>query len=187
MYFGGGECFVKQGHVVIGKGYKKDGLYGMSFMKELRIAKVVHNETIGLLIFNEHPELTKARARGWYLLTRCTVHVCNSRDMFVDYQPVTGHEVVLENNSHVDVVGFGTVKLPLTTGKVLTLKNVFHMPAIIKCCISVNKLMEMGFSLGFDADGCYVKKDQQIVGNGYTEDGLYRLSVINERSGENQA
>ncbi|PWA92534.1 hypothetical protein CTI12_AA074830 [Artemisia annua] len=183
MYFGGGECFVKQGHVVIGKGYKKDGLYGMSFMKELRIAKVVHNETIGLLIFNEHPELTKARARGWYLLTRCTVHVCNSRDMFVDYQPVTGHEVVLENNSHVDVVGFGTVKLWLTTGKVLTLKNVLHMPAIIKCCISVNKLMEMGFSLGFDADGCYVKKDQQIVGNGYTEDGLYRLSVIDERSG----
>ncbi|GKA09901.1 hypothetical protein Tco_0689334, partial [Tanacetum coccineum] len=70
---------------------------------------------------------------------------------------------------------------------VLTLKNVFHMPAIIKCCISVNKLMEMGFSLGFDDEGCYVKDDQQIVGNGYTEDGLYRLSVIDERSGENQA
>ncbi|GJZ95531.1 hypothetical protein Tco_0667865 [Tanacetum coccineum] len=55
---------------------------------------------------------------------RFTVHVCNSRDMFVDYQPVTGHEVVLKNNSPVDVVGFGTV----TTVKVLTLENAFHMP-----------------------------------------------------------
>ncbi|GKA70840.1 hypothetical protein Tco_0776979, partial [Tanacetum coccineum] len=85
--------------------------------------KVVHKETIGLLVCNEDQELTQARARGWYLATRCTVHVCNSRDMFVDYEPVTGHEVILDNNSHVDVVGFGTVMLPLTTGKVLTLEN----------------------------------------------------------------
>ena len=90
--------------------------------------RVVHKETIGLLVCKEDKELTQARARGWYFASRCTVHVCNSRDMFVDYEPVTGHEVILDNNSHVDVVGFGTVMLPLTTGKVLTLENVFHIP-----------------------------------------------------------
>ena len=97
------------------------------------------------------------------------------------------HEVVLENNSHVDVVGYGTVKLQFTTGNVLTLNSVFHMPAIIKCCISMNKLMEMGLGVAFGGDGCYVKKGQQIVGNGVVEAGMFRLGVIDEHSGGNQA
>nr|GEU67346.1 putative reverse transcriptase, RNA-dependent DNA polymerase, Gag-polypeptide of LTR copia-type [Tanacetum cinerariifolium] len=64
--------------------------------------RVVHKETIGLLqVFNnEDPELTEARARGWYLARECTVHVCNSKDMFVDYEPLIGY---------VGVVGFRTV------------------------------------------------------------------------------
>ncbi|GJR35272.1 RNA-directed DNA polymerase, eukaryota [Tanacetum coccineum] len=72
-------------------------------MPHVDTKRVVHKETIGFLVCNEDQELTQARARGWYLATRCTVHVCNSRDMFVDYEPVTGHEVILDNNSHVDV------------------------------------------------------------------------------------
>lgn len=110
--FGGGQCVIKQGDVVIKKGYKDNVLYKMDFMKEPPThAKVVHHEKIGLLMGNEHPELTKARVRGWYLLASCTMHVCNSRDMFVDYQSATGHEVVLEDKSRVDVLGYGTVKL----------------------------------------------------------------------------
>ncbi|GJT88706.1 hypothetical protein Tco_1070423 [Tanacetum coccineum] len=63
--------------------------------------RVVHKETIGFLqVFNnEDLELTEARARGWYLARECTVHVCNSRDMFVDYKLLIGY---------VGVVGFGT-------------------------------------------------------------------------------
>ncbi|GKD24542.1 hypothetical protein Tco_1230756, partial [Tanacetum coccineum] len=105
-------------------------LFQLSLLEEQPVKKVVLDETIDLLASNEHPKLSKTRARGWYLLSRGTVHVCNSRDMFVDYLPLTGHEVVLENNSPVDVVGFGTVKLQLTSGKVLILENVFHMPKI---------------------------------------------------------
>ncbi|GJX02565.1 mutator type transposase [Tanacetum coccineum] len=186
--FGGGQCVIKQGDVIVQKGYKDDVLYKMDFMKEPpKVPKLEIELTIGLSMGDEHPELTKSRARGWYLLPRCTMHVCNSRDMFVDYQPVTGHEAVLEDDSRVAVVGYGTVKLQLTTGKVLTLERVFHMPAISKCCISVGFLKEMGFSVGFDDEGCYVKKGDQIVGNGFVEGGLVRLGVIDERSGGNQA
>nr|GEX77980.1 hypothetical protein CTI12_AA388150 [Tanacetum cinerariifolium] len=179
--FWGRQCVVKQGVVVVHKEHKEYLLYTMDCVKEPSpLAKVVHRETIGLF-GSEHPELTKARARGWYMLARCIMHVCHSRDMFVDYQPVPGHEVVLEDDSRVAVVGYGTVKLQLTTGKVLTLKRVFHMPAVVKCCISIKKLKKMGFSLGFDAEGCYVKKGDQIVGNGFIKDGLFRLDLIDER------
>ncbi|GKA27873.1 hypothetical protein Tco_0714041 [Tanacetum coccineum] len=183
---GGRECVLEAGEKVIFKMYNDGVLYKLNFVLESPLPKVVHHETLGLLIANEHPKLAKARTQRWYLLTRCTVHVCNSRDMFVDYQPVTSHEVVLENNSHVDVVGYGTVKLQLTTGNVLTLKNVFHMPAIIRCCLSMNKLMEMGLGVAFHGEGCYVKKGDQIVGNGFVEDGLFRVGVIDERPSENQ-
>ncbi|GJY51619.1 hypothetical protein Tco_0442466 [Tanacetum coccineum] len=105
----------------------------------------VHKETIGFLQVsnNEDPELTQARARGWYLARGCTVHVCNSRDMFVDYEPLPGY---------VGVVGFGTVMLPLTTGKVLILKKVFHIPTMAKSLISVVKLTDIGFGVSFWGD-----------------------------------
>nr|GEY40300.1 hypothetical protein CTI12_AA544960 [Tanacetum cinerariifolium] len=196
MCLGSGGCVIKNSQNVIGQGYIEDGashnsdmlssLFRLSLMEESPVKKVVLDETIGLLVSNEHLELTKVRARGWYLLTGCTVHLCNSRDMFVDYQPVTGHEVVLKNNSHVDVVGYGTVKLQLSTGNVLTLSNAFHMPAIVKCCISMNKLMEMGLGVAFHGEGCYVKKGDQILGNGFVEDGMFRLGVIDERSAGSQ-
>ncbi|GKD00575.1 hypothetical protein Tco_1170849, partial [Tanacetum coccineum] len=71
--------------------------------------------------------------------------------------------------------------------KVLTLERVFHMPAISKCCISVGFLKEMGFSVAFHGEGCYVKKGDQIVGNGFVEEGLFRMGLIGEHSAGNQA
>nr|GEU59674.1 hypothetical protein CTI12_AA544960 [Tanacetum cinerariifolium] len=185
-----GGCVIQKSQKVIGQGHLEDGashngdalssLFRLSLMEERPVKKVVLDETIGFLESNEHLELLKVRARGWYLLTRCTVHVCNSRDMFVDYQPMTGHEMIPENNIPVDVVVFGTVKLQLTSGKVLTLENVFHMPKITKCCISVSKLTKMGFTVGFWNEGCDIKKDHETVGIGYVEDELYRLGVVDK-------
>ncbi|GKC21404.1 hypothetical protein Tco_1023554 [Tanacetum coccineum] len=120
--------------------------------------RVVHKETIGFLVCNEDQELTQARARGWYLATRCTVHVCNSRDMFVDYEPVTSHEV-------------------------LTLENDFHILTITKYLISVVKLTDIGFSVSFGGDQCAINKGRNVIGKGYKEGGSYQLSVLEENSG----
>ncbi|GKC15436.1 hypothetical protein Tco_1012218 [Tanacetum coccineum] len=139
------------GDVVAMKMYNDGVLYKLNLLEEPPFATVVHHETIGLLIANEHSKLTEARARG----------------------------------CHVNVVEYGTVKLQLTTGNVLTLNNVFHMPAIVKCCISMNKLIEMGLGVAFHGEGCYVNKSDQIVGNGFVEDGMFCLGVIDERSGGN--
>ncbi|GKD53856.1 hypothetical protein Tco_1287243, partial [Tanacetum coccineum] len=50
---------------------------------------------------HEHDSIATP-TRGWYLARRCTVHVCNSRDISVDYESLP---------RHVGVVGFGTVML----------------------------------------------------------------------------
>ncbi|GKF00236.1 ribosomal protein, partial [Tanacetum coccineum] len=58
------------------------------------------------------------KAQGWYLPFGSSAHVCYSRDMFVDYNPMRNHELILDNNDHVDVAGIGTVVLRFTTGMV---------------------------------------------------------------------
>uniref|UniRef100_A0A251T387 Retrovirus-related Pol polyprotein from transposon TNT 1-94-like beta-barrel domain-containing protein n=1 Tax=Helianthus annuus TaxID=4232 RepID=A0A251T387_HELAN len=162
---------------------------------ETKPVKVVHNEVIGL-ITDEDPVVSKMRRRGWYLASRCTVHVCNSRDMFVDYQPWTvhvcnsrdmfvdyqpwtGHEVVLDFNSRAEVAGIGSVELHFTTGKVLRLLNVFHIPTIRKCLLSACILLGNDYIISMDATrGTTIEKNHEIVGKGYLEDGLIRMSII---------
>nr|XP_043627148.1 uncharacterized protein LOC122598628 [Erigeron canadensis] len=183
MVFGGGEVIIKKSDEIMGKGYKQGGSYRLSIIEgpePKSEGKVVHKEKISLFPDND-PYLSNLRRRGWYLSSRCTVHVCNSRDMFMDYQAWSGHEVILDNNEHVEVAGTGTVKLQFTTGKIMTLTNVFHMPTIKKCLLSLHKFPENGLSIYSGEGGeIIIKKDSKIIGKGYNEDGLLRLSVVDE-------
>ncbi|GKA23010.1 ribonuclease H-like domain-containing protein [Tanacetum coccineum] len=65
MTCGGRKCVIKAGDMVVFKMYNDGVLYKMNLSEEPPLATVVHHETIGLLIANEHPKLTEARARGW--------------------------------------------------------------------------------------------------------------------------
>ncbi|GJR82705.1 hypothetical protein Tco_0153490 [Tanacetum coccineum] len=145
--------------------------------------KVVHDETLSLMVANESPELIKARARGWVLSTRCTVHVCNSSDMFVDYHPLNGHEANVVLGGRAEVAGVGRVKLRLATGKLWTLRNVFHMPKSIKCILSFSKLGEsnLATTMYMVDEGCVLKNGDELVAKAYVEGGLLRLSLVDER------
>nr|GEU91925.1 reverse transcriptase domain-containing protein [Tanacetum cinerariifolium] len=98
--FWGEGCDIKKDHDIVGKGYAEHDMYRLS-------------------VVDEHP------SADYDPMIDHKVNVDN--DDHAD--PVINRKVVLENNSHVDVVGYGTVKLQLTAWNVLTLKNVFHMPA----------------------------------------------------------
>ncbi|GJY41386.1 retrovirus-related pol polyprotein from transposon TNT 1-94 [Tanacetum coccineum] len=114
-------------------------------------------------------------ANGWYLDSGATVHVCDSRDKFVDYQKVTGKQVIMANIDRADVCGFGTVKLKFTSGNVVTLQNVYHVPSNPKCLISVSKLDENGFKITFESRKVVISKNGVFVRKGYTLGGMYRV------------
>ncbi|GJT70340.1 ribosomal protein [Tanacetum coccineum] len=73
--------------------------------KKSDTVKVVLKEIIGF------GTRSNKKAQGWYLNCGSSAHVCYSRDMFVDYNPMKNHEVILDNKDHVDVAGIGTVVL----------------------------------------------------------------------------
>ncbi|GKG41641.1 hypothetical protein Tco_0473392, partial [Tanacetum coccineum] len=97
--------------------------------------------------------------------------------------------MILENNDHVDVAGIGTVVLRFTTGKVLILSNVLHIPRISNCLVSVSKLNVLGYIISLGGGACVIKKWDEVIGEGI-DDGSsdhddilstrYRLSLLEE-------
>ena len=79
-------------------------------------------------------------------------HVTPYRSVFKTYEAVNGEKVVFMGNSSTNsVMGKGTVLLPLTSGKVLTLKDVHHIPGLRKNLVSVKKLDDHDFRVVFDS------------------------------------
>ena len=62
----------------------------------------------------------------WWFDTGATIHICKDRNLFKSYEVNKGEadEVTGANKVPSKVLGKGTIELPLTSGKVLTLVNV---------------------------------------------------------------
>ncbi|KAL7614579.1 hypothetical protein Lser_V15G09140 [Lactuca serriola] len=118
--------------------------------------------------------------QGWVFSTGASVHVCNSRDKFVDYRPVTGKHVSQLDNSKVNVSGIGSVTLRFTSGQTVTLKDVVHIPSFINCFVSVGRFVEEGFAVSFDSGKAMIYKNKKFVGNGCMRPGGFLLNVDND-------
>ncbi|GFZ16786.1 hypothetical protein Acr_26g0000560 [Actinidia rufa] len=89
---------------------------------------------------------------GWWVDSGATCHVTPHRSVFKTYEAVNGEKAVfIGNSSTSSVMGKGTVLLPLTSGKMLTLKDVHHIPGLRKSLVSVKKLDGHGFRVVFDS------------------------------------
>lgn len=144
----------------------------MPHSKAMRTEKVVLKAIIGCGTRSNN------KAQGWYLNCGSSEHVCYSRDMFVDYNPMSDHEVILDNDDHLDVAGIGTVVIRFNTHKVLTLSNVLHIPKISKCYVSVAKLDDLGYFMSFVDGICVITKSHVVIGKGYhLGNFVYRLSL----------
>nr|GEV96412.1 hypothetical protein CTI12_AA544960 [Tanacetum cinerariifolium] len=138
--------------------YGETGHYAREYKyKKFGTMRVVLKEILGF------QTKSNMKAQGWYLTFGSSAHVCYSRDMFVDYNPMRNHELILDNNDHVDVARIGTVVLRFTTCKVLTLTNVLHIPAISKCLVSISKVDVHGYIMSFGGGRCIIKKSCELI------------------------
>lgn len=62
------------------------------------------------------------------------------------------------NGTHAAVHGVGTVNLKFTSGKIVQLKNVQHVPSIKKNMVSGSLLCRDSFKLAFDSNKCVMSK-----------------------------
>ena len=75
------------------------------------------------------------------------------------------------------VIGKGEVLLKLTSGKVLALCDVLHVPDIRWNLVSVSLLGKARVRILFDSDIIVLTKNDAFVGNGYCNQGLFMLNV----------
>jgi hypothetical protein len=68
----------------------------------------------------------------WWLDSVANVHVCFDASLFSSYQVAQDSFVLMGNGSHDSVHGVGSVDLKLTSGKIMQLKNMHHVPSINK-------------------------------------------------------
>ncbi|KAK1686094.1 hypothetical protein QYE76_046942 [Lolium multiflorum] len=93
----------------------------------------------------------------WWVDTGANVHVCADISMFTSYQ-ARGSSVMMGNGLHATVRGVGTVDLKFTSGKIVQLKNVLHVPSIKKNLVSGSHLMKDGFKLVFESNKVVLSK-----------------------------
>jgi hypothetical protein len=83
---------------------------------------------------------------------------------------------MLGNGSHATILGVGTVDLNLTSGKIVRLKNVQHVPSINKNLVSGSLLCRDGFKLVFESNKVVISRYDQFIGKGYDSEGLLHFS-----------
>ena len=85
--------------------------------------------------------------------------------------------MLIGNCSHAFVHGIVTVDLKFTSGKIVRLKNVHHVPSINKNLVSGSLLCRDGYKIVFESNKFVVSKFGTFVGKGYECRGLFRLSL----------
>jgi hypothetical protein len=94
----------------------------------------------------------------WWLDSGANVHVCSDASLFSSYQVARDSSVLMENGSHASVCSVGTVDLKLTSGKIVQLKNVQHVPSINKNLVNVSLLCRDDFKVVLESNKFVVSK-----------------------------
>ncbi|KAJ9542149.1 hypothetical protein OSB04_028655 [Centaurea solstitialis] len=111
------------------------------------VANLVANVDLGGVYMIS--SLTRAvAARGWFVDTGATIHVCGQRRYFSTYRPAPAGTVVVCADGHrADVLGIGDVTLRFKRGRTVVLTDALHVPTISKGLVSADKFDKGGFKM----------------------------------------
>jgi hypothetical protein len=87
--------------------------------------------------------------------------------------------MMMGNGSHTFVRDVGTIDLKLTSGKIMQLRNVQHVPSINKNLVSGSLFYRDGFKVLLQPNKIVVSKCGQFIGKGYVCGGLFHFLVSN--------
>jgi hypothetical protein len=87
--------------------------------------------------------LSVCHSPGCWIDTGANIPVCADISLFSSYQAGGISSLLMGNGSHAHVLGVGSIDLKLTSGKIVRLKNVQHVPTIKKNLVSGSLLLEV--------------------------------------------
>ena len=117
------------------------------------------------------------QSTDWWIDTGANIHVCCDFSLFSSYQVTGNGSVLMGNGLSASVLGVGMVDLKFTSGRIVQLKNVQHVPAIKKNLVSGSLLCREGFKLVFESSKVVFTKYGLFDGKDYECGGLFRFSL----------
>ena len=116
----------------------------------------------------------------WIVDAEATDHVARDRVGFVEYRrvPTSSKWMCIGNESRMEVLGIGTYKLQLRCGCTLLLHDVLYAPGMRQNLLSVNVLLELGFSFGFHGRSVDIFLGSTCFGHAFiSDDRLFHLDI----------
>lgn len=96
----------------------------------------------------------------------CSYHMCPMDELFPEYQPYEGGQVIMGNNASYKVIGIGSIKLRLADGYVKIMSKVRHCLELKRSLISLGALEEEGYSFKVENSILKILKGSRIVMKG---------------------
>jgi hypothetical protein len=97
--------------------------------------------------------------------------------MFTSYQAARDFSILMGNGTHASIRGVDTVDLKFTSGKIMQLRNVQHVPTMNKNLVSGSLLCRDGFKIILESNKVVISKHRQFIEKGYVCGGLFRFSL----------
>eukprot|EP00253_Pinus_taeda_P014378 PITA_14378 len=91
---------------------------------------------------------------AWLIDSGASFHFTPHRELFYEYEKYDGGDVFLGDDRKARIIGRGKVKLKLQGGRVRTLPDVLHIPALARNLIFVSKLDDASVKTVFEKDTC---------------------------------
>ena len=117
---------------------------------------------------------------AWWIDSGATTHVCKDRCWFKAYEPMNdGYILHIGNESTALVHGRGCVDLKFSSGKIVSLFNVLHVPNIRKNLVSSSILNNCGYKQVIESNKFVLSKHGVFIGFGYLSNQMFRLNIVN--------
>ncbi|GJZ13450.1 zinc finger, CCHC-type containing protein [Tanacetum coccineum] len=117
----------------------------------------------------------------WWVDSGATVHVCKDRYWFKTYESLNNGSILhMGNKSTALVHGRGCVDLKFSSGKIVSLFNVLHVPNIRKNLVSSSILNNYGYKQVIESNKFVLSKHGMFIGFSYLSNQMFRLNVVND-------
>jgi hypothetical protein len=122
--------------------------------------------------------LSVFQSTTWWFDSVANVYVCSDASLFSSYQVARDSSVIMENESHASIHDVGTVDLKLTSGKIVQLKNVQHVPSINNNLVNGSLLCRDDFKVALESNKFAMSKCGQFIDKCYVCGDLFHFLVF---------
>lgn len=115
---------------------------------------------------------------GWFLDSGCSNRMCGNKSKFCGMDETFRHSVKLGNNTKMNVLGKGNVKLDIN-GVIHVIQDVFFVPDLKNNLLSIGQLQEKGLTIMFQSGMCSIYHPHKglILQTNMTSNRMFILDV----------